>query len=61
LEPVEPGELKGVHYAVFGCGDPNWATRIKKYLRFIDKKLTEKDSTGFLFVGRLESRLRKVA
>ncbi|MDG0873213.1 bifunctional cytochrome P450/NADPH--P450 reductase [Paenibacillus thiaminolyticus] len=47
LEQVEPGELHGVHYAVFGCGDHNWAATYQAVPRFIDEQLAEKGATRF--------------
>lgn len=47
LEQVEPGELHGVHYAVFGCGDHNWAATYQAVPRLIDEQLAEKGATRF--------------
>lgn len=47
LEQVAPGELHGVHYAVFGCGDHNWAATYQAVPRFIDEQLAEKGATRF--------------
>ncbi|MEL3971689.1 bifunctional cytochrome P450/NADPH--P450 reductase [Rossellomorea oryzaecorticis] len=47
LEEVKPGELGGVHYAVFGCGDHNWASTYQNVPRLIDEKLAEKGAVRF--------------
>lgn len=47
LEEVKPGELKGVRYAVFGCGDHNWAATYQAVPRLIDEKLAEKGAERF--------------
>ncbi len=47
LEEVKPGELEGVHYAVFGCGDHNWASTYQNVPRLIDEKLAEKGAVRF--------------
>ncbi|HEY0383219.1 MAG TPA: cytochrome P450 [Candidatus Elarobacter sp.] len=38
---VAPGALAGVRYAVFGCGNRNWASTYQAVPRFIDDKLAE--------------------
>ncbi|MBN3522619.1 bifunctional cytochrome P450/NADPH--P450 reductase [Paenibacillus apiarius] len=45
LQEVEPGELEGVRYAVFGCGDHNWASTYQEVPRFIDDQLASKGAT----------------
>lgn len=47
LEQLEPGRLKGVHYAVFGCGDRNWANTYQDVPRFIDEQLAAKGASRF--------------
>ncbi|MET1029621.1 bifunctional cytochrome P450/NADPH--P450 reductase [Domibacillus tundrae] len=47
LEAVKPGELSGVHYAVFGCGDHNWASTYQNVPRFIDEQLAQKGAVRF--------------
>ncbi|RAL21949.1 bifunctional cytochrome P450/NADPH--P450 reductase [Thermoflavimicrobium daqui] len=47
LEQVEPEELQGVTYSVFGCGDHNWAATYQEVPRYIDEKLAEKGATRF--------------
>ncbi|MEK3723220.1 bifunctional cytochrome P450/NADPH--P450 reductase [Paenibacillus sp. FSL H8-0034] len=42
LEGVEAGELSGVKYAVFGCGDRNWASTYQHIPRLIDEQLAAK-------------------
>ena len=47
LETLEPGELNGVKYAVFGCGDTNWANTYQEVPRFIDDQLAHKGACRF--------------
>ena len=47
LQEIKPSELEGVHYAVFGCGDHNWASTYQDVPRFIDEQLAEKGATRF--------------
>ncbi|MBU2659739.1 bifunctional P-450/NADPH--P450 reductase [Bacillus cabrialesii] len=47
LQEIKPGELEGVHYAVFGCGDHNWASTYQYVPRFIDEQLAKKGATRF--------------
>ncbi|MBP1989915.1 bifunctional cytochrome P450/NADPH--P450 reductase [Paenibacillus eucommiae] len=42
LDKLEPGELTGVRYTVFGCGDHNWASTYQEIPKFIDRQLTAK-------------------
>lgn len=42
LENIEQGDLAGVHYSVFGCGDHNWADTYQHIPRYIDKMLEAK-------------------
>ncbi|PZD97355.1 NADPH--cytochrome reductase [Paenibacillus sambharensis] len=39
LERVQAKELHGVQYAVFGCGDRNWASTYQAVPRFIDEQM----------------------
>ncbi|MFD0680529.1 MULTISPECIES: bifunctional cytochrome P450/NADPH--P450 reductase [unclassified Paenibacillus] len=45
LEDAEAGELNGVKYAVFGCGDHNWASTYQHIPRLIDEQLAAKGAT----------------
>ncbi|MBS4211083.1 cytochrome P450 [Bacillus sp. FJAT-49825] len=47
LEHLETGSLKGVQYAVFGCGDHNWANTYQDVPRFIDEQLALKGAVRF--------------
>lgn len=47
LEELNSDELNGVHYAVFGCGDRNWASTYQDVPRFIDEQLAQKGATRF--------------
>lgn len=42
LEGVQPGELQGVRYAVFGCGDRSWSNTYQDVPRQIDEQLARK-------------------
>ncbi|BAU27984.1 cytochrome P450/NADPH-cytochrome P450 reductase [Aneurinibacillus soli] len=55
LEQVAQGELEGVHYAVFGCGDHNWATTYQEVPRFIDDQLAQKGATRFSLRGEADA------
>jgi cytochrome P450/NADPH-cytochrome P450 reductase len=45
LEAARPGELAGVRYAVFGCGDRNWASTYQRIPRQIDEQFAAKGAT----------------
>jgi cytochrome P450 / NADPH-cytochrome P450 reductase len=47
LATLEPGKLNGVHYAVFGCGDTNWASTYQEVPRYIDEQFAQKGATRF--------------
>jgi len=47
LDGAKSGDLAGVHYAVFGCGDHNWASTYQDVPRLIDERLAEKGATHF--------------
>ncbi len=47
LEQVEEGELEGVTYSVFGCGDRNWASTYQQVPRAIDEQMERKGATRF--------------
>ncbi|RLQ94220.1 bifunctional cytochrome P450/NADPH--P450 reductase [Falsibacillus albus] len=40
LEEAKGKEVEGIKYAVFGCGDSNWATTYQRIPQFIDSKLS---------------------
>jgi cytochrome P450/NADPH-cytochrome P450 reductase len=42
LKEADTESLEGVHYAVFGCGDTNWASTYQSIPNLIDGKLAEK-------------------
>ncbi|WRP07690.1 bifunctional cytochrome P450/NADPH--P450 reductase [Rossellomorea aquimaris] len=42
LNETEEGTLNGVRYAVFGCGDHNWATTYQRIPTFIDEQMEQK-------------------
>ncbi|OWR29606.1 NADPH--cytochrome reductase [Saccharibacillus sp. O23] len=39
LDKAEAGSAKGLHYAVFGCGDRNWANTYQRIPRLVDEAL----------------------
>lgn len=47
LEELDALELEGVEYAVFGCGDHNWASTYQNVPRWIDEQLAKKGATRF--------------
>lgn len=55
LEQMEPGELQGVNYAVFGCGDQNWASTYQEVPRFIDDQLAAKGATRLTLRGEADA------
>lgn len=54
LETLEPGKLNGVHYAVLGCGDTNWASTYQEVPRFIDEQLAHKGASRFSLRGEAD-------
>jgi cytochrome P450/NADPH-cytochrome P450 reductase len=54
-EKVEPGELNGVKYSVFGCGDHNWASTYQHVPRFIDEQLETKGATRVATRGEADA------
>ena len=40
LDAAAPGTAEGVNYAIFGCGNRDWASTYQDVPRFIDEKLT---------------------
>lgn len=55
LERVETGELKDVRYAVFGCGDHNWASTYQHVPRFIDEQLSAKGASRIAVRGEADA------
>lgn len=55
LEQVAPGELEGVHYSVFGCGDHNWAATYQAIPRFIDDQLAQNGAIRFSLLGEADA------
>jgi len=47
LKDANSDELKNIHYAVFGCGDQNWANTYQAVPRLIDEQLYQKGATRF--------------
>jgi cytochrome P450 / NADPH-cytochrome P450 reductase len=55
LDTVEAGQLKGVHYAVFGCGDKNWSNTYQNVPTLIDEQLALKGATRFSVRGEADA------
>lgn len=55
LEEVKEGELEGVRYAVFGCGDHNWASTYQYVPRWIDEQLAQKGALRFSARGEADA------
>ncbi|WP_034762320.1 bifunctional cytochrome P450/NADPH--P450 reductase [Rossellomorea vietnamensis] len=51
LKESGPDDFEGVHYAVFGCGDHNWATTYQRIPNFIDEQLFEKGGHRIAEIG----------
>ncbi|MEC1899590.1 bifunctional cytochrome P450/NADPH--P450 reductase [Bacillus atrophaeus] len=51
IETLEAGELKGVNYAVFGCGNRNWAGTYQRIPRLIDETLAAKGANRLIPIG----------
>ncbi|MBN8192847.1 cytochrome P450 [Bacillus sp. NTK074B] len=51
LKKSQTSEFEGVRYAVFGCGDHNWATTYQRIPNFIDEQLHEKGAHRITEVG----------
>ncbi|MEC2720839.1 bifunctional P-450/NADPH--P450 reductase, partial [Bacillus cereus] len=55
LEELKTDELKGVQYAVFGCGDHNWASTYQRIPRYIDEQMAQKGATRFSKRGEADA------
>ncbi|WP_121642962.1 bifunctional cytochrome P450/NADPH--P450 reductase CypB [Bacillus vallismortis] len=51
LEELEEGRLKGVSYAVFGCGNRSWASTYQRVPRLIDDMMKAKGATRLTAIG----------
>lgn len=51
LHEVKPGELEGIRYCVFGCGDRNWASTYQSVPKLIDEQLASKGAQRLLTLG----------
>ncbi|WP_052948687.1 cytochrome P450 [Mesobacillus campisalis] len=51
LDDLEPGTLNGVKYAVFGCGDRNWASTYQNVPSHIDQQLAKLGAERFSVRG----------
>ncbi|MGY5343633.1 bifunctional cytochrome P450/NADPH--P450 reductase [Paenibacillus glucanolyticus] len=55
LESVDSGQLEGVRYAVFGCGDRTWASTYQSVPRFIDEQLEAKGAKRITLRGEADA------
>ncbi|MGM0947948.1 MAG: bifunctional cytochrome P450/NADPH--P450 reductase CypB [Bacillota bacterium] len=51
LEELEKGRLKGVSYAVFGCGNRSWASTYQRIPRLIDDMMQAKGASRLTTIG----------
>lgn len=51
LREVDPGELEGVCYCVFGCGDRNWASTYQSVPAWIDGQMATKGAKRLVPLG----------
>ncbi|MBK5481486.1 cytochrome P450 [Peribacillus sp. TH16] len=51
LKESQDGTLDGVHYAIFGCGDRNWANTYQRIPTFIDEQLEQKGANRLSETG----------
>ncbi|MGG1631716.1 bifunctional cytochrome P450/NADPH--P450 reductase [Rossellomorea sp. NRS-1567] len=51
LKETEEGTLNDVRYAVFGCGDHNWATTYQRIPTFIDEQMEQKGAQRLSKIG----------
>lgn len=55
LENAAESEIEGVRYAVFGCGDHNWASTYQRIPRLIDDQLAIKGAQRLLTRGESDA------
>ncbi|MDZ5721791.1 bifunctional cytochrome P450/NADPH--P450 reductase CypB, partial [Bacillus sp. SXabc123] len=55
LEELEEGRLKGVTYAVFGCGNRSWASTYQRIPRLIDDMMQVKGASRLTPIGEGDS------
>ncbi|MGW0813033.1 bifunctional cytochrome P450/NADPH--P450 reductase [Streptomyces viridiviolaceus] len=55
LEGLEPGSLDGLHYAVLGVGDRNWAATYQRVPTLIDERLAAAGATRLLDRGAADA------
>ncbi|MEC1606155.1 bifunctional cytochrome P450/NADPH--P450 reductase CypB [Bacillus halotolerans] len=51
LGELEEGQLKGVSYAVFGCGNRSWASTYQRIPRLIDDMMASKGASRLTSIG----------
>ncbi|WP_420491356.1 cytochrome P450 [Neobacillus drentensis] len=52
LKEADRNSLKSVHFAVFGCGDTNWASTYQSIPTLLDEKLAEKGAIRLIQKGQ---------
>ncbi|WP_416979902.1 bifunctional cytochrome P450/NADPH--P450 reductase [Streptomyces sp. T028] len=55
LEGLEPGSLDGLHYALLGVGDRNWAATYQRVPALIDERLAAAGATSLLERGAADA------
>ncbi|WP_440604562.1 bifunctional cytochrome P450/NADPH--P450 reductase [Bacillus sp. GB_SG_008] len=55
LEQADTEECTGIRYAVFGCGDRNWANTYQSVPKFIDKELEQKGAMRLTTRGEADA------
>lgn len=55
IETAKPEEIEGVHYAILGCGDHNWAETYQHIPRFIDQQLSAKGALRLTPLGERDA------
>ncbi|WP_347551838.1 cytochrome P450 [Pseudalkalibacillus hwajinpoensis] len=51
LDQAKEGSLEGLQYAVFGCGDRNWATTYQRIPTFIDDRMAQQGADRISEIG----------
>lgn len=55
LDQAEADSLKGVQFAILGCGDRNWASTYQKVPKLIEEKLAAKGASRFSKRGEADA------
>src|SRR5581483_9517959 len=56
MDSLKPGELRGVQYTVFGCGNRDWARTFQAIPKKIDEKLAAAGATRLKERGAADAR-----